>query len=71
MLFFIEVHAKGKARSYKNLLFKFVVAFGATSIIGTLQSILLRAIALFRSCKTQTPNPKSEDSEKLVGNKNS
>jgi len=69
MLFFIEVHAKGKAHSCKNLLFNFVVAFGATSVIGTLQSILLRAIALccslYRSYKAKTSNPKPPASNDL------
>jgi len=61
MLFFIEVHAKGKARSHKNLLLKMVTAFVALKSVGTVQSIVLWAVALYRtySCTAKTSDSKA------------
>jgi len=46
MLFFIEVHAKENARSYRKLLLKSVVAFLALKSVGTVESVSLFDIIL-------------------------
>jgi len=56
MLFFIEVHAKGKARSYRKLLLKSVIGFLALRSVGTFQNVLVSLISICKNCSKCSRN---------------